>query len=244
MSVTDLSTSTQNYIKVIWGLQEWTDQPITVSAIVAQVGLHTSTVSGAVSKLVDQGLLARAPYGAISLTEQGRTHALTMVRRHRLIETFLVDVLGYSWDQVHHEADALEHVVSELLIDRIDAHLGHPTKDPHGDPIPTAEGAIVALEAHRLTQVVGQGQHVVERICDQDPDLLRFFADQGITVGSCLAATEGDQFSGTVIVELGEQKLPLGRAATDAVWVAPVSAITTVDAPVSPSALPQKSHRR
>ena len=108
MSVGDLSTSTQNYLKGIWALSEWSDTPVTPSSVAKHLGLRKSTVSDGVRKLGEQGLVEHKPYGAVELTDTGRTYAVAMIRRHRLIETFLVEALGYTWDQVHDEAENLE----------------------------------------------------------------------------------------------------------------------------------------
>ena len=116
MSVSALSASTQNYLKAIWGLTEWSSAQVTPTLIAERTGLKLSSVSDAVRKLASQGLVDHAPYGAVELTETGRSYALVMVRRHRLIEAFLVSVLGYSWDQVHDEAEHLEHAVSDLSL--------------------------------------------------------------------------------------------------------------------------------
>src|SRR5699024_2252848 len=153
MSVSQLTPSTQNYLKIIWGLQEWSDDPVTPSVIAGKAGLRMSSVSDAIRKLASQELVTHTPYGAVSLTDIGRRHALAMVRRHRLIETFLVETLHYRWDQVHEEADALEHAVSDFLITRIDELLGHPERDPHGDPIPAADGTISTPDAVQLSTV-------------------------------------------------------------------------------------------
>lgn len=142
MSVSALSASSQNYLKAVWSLGEWSDEPVTASTLAARVGVKLSTASDAIRKLTDQGLLEHARYGAVTLTPEGRALAVAMVRRHRLIETFLVDVLDYDWDQVHDEAETLEHAVSDFLIERIDEKLGHPDRDPHGDPIPRADGTV------------------------------------------------------------------------------------------------------
>ncbi|UFU06479.1 metal-dependent transcriptional regulator [Ruania halotolerans] len=223
MSVSQLSASAQNYLKAIWALQEWSDEPTTPSSIAARAGVKLSTVSDAVRKLTDQGLLEHAPYGAITLTAQGRTHALAMVRRHRLIESFLVQVLGYTWDQVHDEAETLEHAVSDFMVERIDAHLGHPARDPHGDPIPTADGTIEMPDAVALSSVEPGARVQVERISDDDPALLQFFAEHTVGVGSVLELRPGPPYSDSIDVLLpdGERAVPLGRSATDAVWVTP-----------------------
>ncbi|TRY18819.1 metal-dependent transcriptional regulator [Tessaracoccus rhinocerotis] len=219
MSVSELSASAQNHLKVIWGLQEWSDDPVLPSTIAEKSGLRPSSVSGAISKLVERGLVEHEPYGAVHLTDAGRRLALDMVRRHRLIETFLVRALGYGWDEVHDEAEELEHAVSDLMVERLDAFLGHPRRDPHGDPIPAVDGSVQQPRAERLS-TVAPGRYVVERISDDDPDLLRFFADNGIELDVELVVGEGPAYSGAITVGVGGgAPLPLGRAAAEAVRV-------------------------
>ena len=223
MSLSELTASAQNYLKVVWASAEWSDAPITASVIAERLSLRMSTVSEGVRKLSAQGLLTHTPYGAVELTELGRTYALQMVRRHRLIETFLVDTLGYGWDEVHDEAELLEHAVSDLMIERIDTLLGHPTRDPHGDPIPTANGELLMPAAIQLTLVPLPSTVKVERIADEDPALLQHCAGSGIEVGSLLHVTEGAPYSSTVTITLtvdGETRsVTLGRPATDAIYV-------------------------
>lgn len=222
MSVSTLSESTQNYLKAVWSLGEWSDVPVTASMVAARTGVALSTASDAIRRLSTQGLLEHARYSAVSLTPQGRSHAVTMVRRHRLIESFLVEVLRYRWDQVHEEADMLEHAVSDFMIDRIDELLGYPERDPHGDPIPAADGTVKRPDAVLLTSV-GAGARVrVERISDDDSELLQFFADHGIVYGTVLQTRAAAPYTDTLEVAVVEHEavLPLGRSATDAVWVA------------------------
>lgn len=221
MSVSELSTSAQNYLKAVWSLAEWSKDPVTTSAIAERVGVRLSTVSDAVRKLADQGLLEHTRYGAIGLSTTGREHALSMVRRHRLLETFLVEVLGYGWEEVHDEAEHLEHAVSDLLVDRIDALLGRPVRDPHGDPIPTADGEVELPDARLLTEVPAGTSVVVERISDADPRLLTFCAEHGIIVGAILDVRTGPAFSDSLEVSVpgASSQVPLGVSATDAIWV-------------------------
>jgi DtxR family Mn-dependent transcriptional regulator len=143
------------------------------------------------------------------------------VRRHRLIETFLVTTLGYSWDQVHDEAEQLEHAVSDFMVDRIDDLLGHPARDPHGDPIPAADGTIAAVQATQLSSFDPGAVVVVERISDDDPELLQFFQDRGVVLGARLSVREGSPFSGSldVLVDGQPEPIALGDAATDALYV-------------------------
>lgn len=220
MSISELSPAAQNYLKVIWGLQEWSDDPVTASTIAAKSRMKLSTVSGAISKLVDQGFVEHAPYGSVTLTEAGRAHALTMVRRHRLIEAFLVSVLGYRWDEVHDEAEHLEHAVSDFFVERMDRLLGFPRRDPHGDPIPSADGELQVPEAVLLAHVRPGATVTVERISDDDPDLLRFFADRGIVVGATLGVQEAAPYSDAIEVNVGGgAQIALGGAAAASVWV-------------------------
>lgn len=221
MSVSELSSSTQNYLKAVWGLSEWSSAAVTPTLIAEKTGLKLSSVSDAVRKLSTQGLLSHAPYGAVEFTDAGRAHALAMVRRHRLLESFLVGVLGYSWDQVHDEADNLEHAVSDFMVDRIDRLLDFPSRDPHGDPIPSADGTVVIPDAVQLTAVAAGARVVVERISDDDPALLQFFQEHGVVVGAELVVSQGAPFSGVLDVHVAgaDSPVPLGSAATDALYV-------------------------
>ena len=221
MSVDELSASAQNYLKAIWGLSEWSDEPVTLKLIAQRTGVALSSASDAVRKLTEQGLLSHARYGSVELTEVGRSYALVMVRRHRLIETFLVETLGYRWDEVHEEAEQLEHAVSDLMVERIDDVLGRPRRDPHGDPIPAADGTVTVPDARLLTDVGAEGRFVVERISDTDPAMLQFFESQGIGVGATLVVAAGAPFSDALEVRSGEVGSPtlLGRSATDALYV-------------------------
>jgi DtxR family Mn-dependent transcriptional regulator len=221
MSTSDLSSSAQDYLKAIWNLQEWSDSPVTASVISERVGLKLSSVSDAVRRLTEQGLLEHAPYGRVELTAAGRAHAVAMVRRHRLIETFLVRTLAYSWHEVHDEAERLEHAVSDLMVDRIDELLGHPTRDPHGDPIPSPDGTTHRPEAIPLVAEVPGASVRVARISDSDPELLKYFAAEGVVMDAELDIIPGDPYSGAIVVRVAGRpnSITLGAAAASAVWV-------------------------
>lgn len=209
----------QNYLKVIWGLQEWSDAPVSNSAIAEAAGVRLSTVSDALRKLADQELIGHAPYGAVTLTELGHEHAVSMIRRHRLIETFLVQLLGYEWDEVHDEADRLEHAVSDELINRVDRALGYPTRDPHGDPIPSADGRIHRPDAVVLAEAAGPGRVRVERISDADNGMLQYFASRGLVVDAEIELLPSEPYAETVTVRVGAETIGLGPAAAASVWV-------------------------
>jgi len=227
MPHSDLTTSAQDLIKAVWAHAEWTGEPATASGLAERLGLRVSTVSDSLRRLSDQGLIDHARYGKVALTDSGRDVAIAMVRRHRLIETFLVEKLGYGWDEVHDEAEALEHVVSERLVSRIDEMLGFPTRDPHGDPIPSAEGVPHRPDALPLHEVSGPARVMVERISDRDPEMLQYFLARGIVVDAVLDVLPAEPFSEAVSIELATddeaaETLRLGAAASSAVWVSPV----------------------
>ncbi len=171
----------EDYLKVICSHTEWQPDPITTGALAARLGLAASSVTEMVKKLVAQGLVVHEPYGAVELTPDGTALALRMLRRHRLIETWLVDLVGYRWDEVHDEAEVLEHAMSDRLLDALDVQLGHPVRDPHGDPIPAADGTVQRPDARPLLEVEGG---TVVRISDRDPLVLRHLHAEGIGLDS------------------------------------------------------------
>ena len=152
--------------------------------------LAPSTVTEMVKKLVAAGHVAHAPYGAVRLTDSGRTEALRMVRRHRLVETWLVSQYGYDWDEVHDEAEVLEHALSDRLLSTIDEQLGHPVRDPHGDPIPSATGVVEVPDAVTLSELPPQGRGRVARVSDRDAAVLRAVTAAGVRLDSEVAAAD------------------------------------------------------
>lgn len=210
----DLTPVAQDYLKVVWAAQEWSDEKVTTKQLADRMGVGASTVSETVRRLSAQGLLEHARYGAIELTPTGRAHALAMVRRHRLLETYLVSELGYGWDEVHDEAEVLEHAVSDLLVARIDARLGHPTRDPHGDPIPGADGTVVRPDAHPLTELAAGEGGTVARFSDADPEALRYLAELGLELDAPVQVRERREYAGTVRAAWETAPSGAGRAGT------------------------------
>ncbi|WP_286219493.1 metal-dependent transcriptional regulator [Paraoerskovia sediminicola] len=223
MNHEELTTVAQDYLKIVWSALEWSDEPVTTKLLAERLGVGASTVSETVRRLRDQGLLDHARYGTVELTAAGRTAALHMVRRHRLIETYLVSRLGYSWDEVHDEAEVLEHAVSDRMVERMDEALGRPVRDPHGDPIPTADGHVEQIPAVLLADVPAGGTGVVARISDSDPDVLRYLAELGIDLDVALSVTERRDFAGTIAVTWSgsdeERTVDLGLPAASSIWV-------------------------
>lgn len=189
------TTSVEDYAKTIYGIAEWEGADVTASALAKKLGVSNPSVTLMIKKMAELGLVDHRPYAPIRLTPEGRRLALAMVRRHRLIETWLVNELGYGWDEVHEEAERLEHAVSEVFVDRLDERLGHPAADPHGDPIPAKDLTMHYPETTRLCQVAGPAEAVVEQVDDAVPEALRILAEQQVTIGSSvrvLEARDGD----------------------------------------------------
>ncbi|MGG7466108.1 metal-dependent transcriptional regulator [Plantibacter sp. YIM 135347] len=221
MSVSRLSALAQDYLKAIWSATEWSDEPATVKHLADRMGVRPATASDAVKRLAAQGFVVHEPYGSIELTDAGRVHAVAMVRRHRLIETFLVELLGYGWDEVHDEAEILEHAVSDTMIERIDTALGHPSRDPHGDPIPSADGTPHRPDAVQLSLAPVGSPLTVVRFSDADPDTLRHLSAHGLALDTVLRVDAHRPFAGELSLQLSGQDSPvvLGSVAADAVWV-------------------------
>lgn len=224
MPTTQLSAAAQDYLKVIWTAQEWTSAPVTISALSAHMGFSPSSVSEAVKRLTQQGLLQHARYGSIALTAAGEQAAVAMVRRHRLIETFLVEYLGYGWDEVHDEAEHLEHAVSDKMVDALAERLGNPLRDPHGDPIPGRDGSFPPLDARRLSRCETGERVQVARVSDTDPQLLRYLAGLGLNLDVGLEIVDRQTYAGTMTLLASGQRLDLGLPAAEAIWVVPRTA--------------------
>src|ERR687894_1817281 len=170
-----LTRSVEDYLKAIYRLSP-EGRPASTSDIATLLELSPASVSGMVKRLSEQGLLEHLPYKGVQLTAEGRRAALRMVRRHRLIEAYLVEFLGYSWDTVHEEAERLEHAVSDTMVERMATALGNPDVDPHGDPIPSADGSIQELACTPLTNIpVGQSVEI-HRVHESQPERLRYIA--------------------------------------------------------------------
>lgn len=172
MGVEEITAVAQDYVKVVWTATEWGGPPITTKALADRFGTTQANVSETVKRLAALDLLDYERYKPVVLTSRGSMLALAMVRRHRLVESFLVTTLGYDWNEVHDEAERLEHAVSETMIERIDALLGHPVADPHGDPIPRPDGTMVRPAQTIRLQDAAPGDYTVVRISDDEPDVL------------------------------------------------------------------------
>ena len=213
------SPAIDDYLKTIYHHTEWQDDRITPSQLAAELGLAPSSVTEMVQKLAAQGLVTHRPYGPIALSEKGELRAAAIIRRHRLIETWLVSEFGYAWDEVHDEAEVLEHAISDRLLEGIDERLGRPRFDPHGDAIPDAAGQV-----HRepfvllATAPVGHVGRVL-RVSDRDPELLRAVESAGVAVGATVTVTDAATLRLTMSEGIGTASVSLPDAAADAVWL-------------------------
>ncbi|CAN5474518.1 manganese-binding transcriptional regulator MntR [soil metagenome] len=207
------SAVVDDYLKTIYHHTEWQSDRITPSQLAAELGLAPSSVTEMVQKLAAQGLVTHRPYGPIALTPAGELRAASIIRRHRLIETWLVREFGYAWDEVHDEAEVLEHALSDRLLEGISERLGRPRFDPHGDAIPDAAGEVhrepFVLLADAATGHTGR----VLRVSDRDSELLRAVEAAGVAVGAEVTVTDA------VALRIGGAEVPLPAAAAQAVWL-------------------------
>ena len=215
-----LTRSVEDYLKVIYHLSSQGGFA-TTSDIAAMLLVAPPSVSGMVKRLSETGLIEHVPYRGVQLTNQGRDAALRMIRRHRILEVYLTQQLGYDWDNVHGEAERLEHAVSDELIERMARALGDPRYDPHGAPIPTAAGEIEEAELVALADALVGSEVELRQVDDDDPARLRYLADQGLTPGTRLAIVERQPFNGPTTVRIGQASRVVGQELARALWCRP-----------------------
>ena len=179
------SLTIENYLKAIYSISaRQDDEPAATGQIATVLSVSPGTVTSMLKTLSSGGMVTYTPYEGVLLTEAGKVIALRVLRRHRLIELFLTKTLNLSWDEVHEEAENMEHAVSDLLIDRIDEFLSHPTTDPHGDPIPRADGTLPKATSVRLSDFPEGKQFRLVRVLDQSPEFLRYLSEIGLSIGA------------------------------------------------------------
>lgn len=200
----------EDYLKAVFKLQAG-GASVATSALAEELGRSAASVTNMVKALADQGLLDHEPYRGVRLTVEGEQAALRIIRRHRVIETYLIDKLGYTWDGVHAEAERLEHAASETLIDRMDQALGRPEFDPHGAPIPTREGEIERREFGSLADLAPGEPAVVREVSDEDSERLRYLASLGLFPGTEVVVREERPFDGPLTVSVAGTERVLDR---------------------------------
>ena len=220
-----ITEAIQDYLKAIYSLSE-SNETVTTNRVAERLEVSQASVTGMLKKLAKLKLILHKPYYGVELTEPGRKIALEMIRHHRLLELYLVEALGYSWDKVHDEAEKLEHVISEELEEKIAEFLGHPETDPHGAPIPDKNGSVAERQVVALACVEG-GQRVrVQQVSDHDPEMLRYLGEKGIYPEIILNVIEKAPFDGPLVVRVKDQLLHLGVTLTQCIFVVPVGPIT------------------
>lgn len=206
----ELTRSVEDYLKAIYHLTE--DGAVATTAAIAEsLTVAAPSVSGMVKRLAEQGWLVHEPYRGVALTRSGKREALRVLRRHRLIEAYLVEFLDYTWDTVHDEAERLEHAVSDDLVARMAERLGHPSFDPHGDPIPGVDGTITLRKTIPLPAVRAGATVTIVQVDTEDGDRLRWFADHGLIPGTVVTVVEHQPFDGPVTVTRGKAREVVGR---------------------------------
>jgi DtxR family Mn-dependent transcriptional regulator len=209
----------EDYSKAIYSLETRNDEPVSTNALAERLGITPGSVSAMLKRLDELGLTTHVRYRGVRLTEDGRRIALEVIRHHRLLESYLAEALGMPWDRVHDEAEVLEHVLSEDLEALIAAKLGHPTVDPHGDPIPTAELELEERATERMEILQPGDEGLFVRVSDSDPEMLRYLAERGISPGERFTVRDRQPFGGPLFVIFGEREHAIGGALAGAMRV-------------------------
>lgn len=204
------SQAMQDYLKAIYKLQEQ-GGAVSTSALAEAMGVAAASVTGMVKKLASLKLVRHHPYQGVVLSKAGEKMALEVIRHHRLLELYLAEALGYSWDKVHEEAERLEHVISEEFEEKIFEALGRPTRDPHGDPIPAKDGTLVVAEHDRLSDLEPGATAVIRQVSDSNAEMLRYLGIRGLVPDAAVEVLDKAPFNGPLTVKSGETSHVLGR---------------------------------
>ncbi len=214
-----MTISEENYIKVIYHLSLVSPKGVNTNAIAGMLDTKASSVTDMLKKLSDKDLVSYQKYQGVTLTDKGFYSAKMIVRKHRLWEVFLVDKLGFSWDEVHEIAEELEHIKSEQLINKLDAFLGFPVADPHGDPIPDVKGVIKKIEKQLLSEVeINESFHCVG-VKDSSTDFLKYLDKQKIALGSVVKVIDKEDFDDTLTVEIDGKRLTISNKIANNLYV-------------------------
>lgn len=213
-----LSPSVEDYIKAIYKTHAENGN-VATQELAHRLGVSAPAVSKMLRRLVELRLISHTPYQVVKLTRAGEKMALEIIRHHRLIELYLVEAMGFSWDSVHDEAERLEHHISEEFEDRIDQLLGHPATCPHGDPIPTRGGTIASTSNETLAQQSAPSQLVIRRVRDEDAELLRHLQTLGMTPGTAIEFVTQEPFGGPLVLNIGGKLVRLAPLVARQVFV-------------------------
>jgi len=215
-----LSQAVEDYLKTIYKLQD--TGAASTTEIARTMNVSSASVTNMVKRLAQMGLAEYQSYKGVTLTTAGNKIALEIIRHHRLLETYLKEVMGYSWDKMHEEAEHLEHHISEEFEQKLEEILGYPTHDPHGDPIPTRDGRIAAAAGAPLTEAKPGKAHIVQRVSDADPALLTYLEELGLMPGAMVKVVRSAPFNGPLTLHIEDQEQVIGHEVTGNVFVAPI----------------------
>ena len=215
----ETTSAIQDYAKAIYALEQRGGGPVSTNALAARLGVTAASASGMVRRLDELGLVSHVPYKGVQLTPEGTRVALQVLRHHRLLELYLAESLGVPWDRVHAEAEVLEHVLSDELEAAIAEKLGNPTRDPHGDPIPTADLRVEEGETMSLQELEAGQAGTFVRVSDADPAMLRYLSERGISPGARFEVIEKQPFDGPLFARFGADVHVLGGALAQAMRV-------------------------
>jgi len=204
------TAAVEDYCKAVFALESRSEDPVSTNALAERLGITPGSVSAMLRRLDELGLITHVPYRGVRLTAEGRRIALEVIRHHRLLESYLAEALGMPWDRVHAEAEVLEHVISEDLEALIADKLGHPTVDPHGDPIPSADLELEERPTHRMATLEPGDEGLFVRVSDSDPEMLRYLAERGISPGERFTVRDRQPFGGPLFVTFGSEEHAIG----------------------------------
>ena len=214
------SLTVENYVKAVYQICATQEgRPAATGQLAATLDVLPGTVTSMLKTLSQSQLVTYTPYEGVQLTEAGQRLALRVLRRHRLIELFLVETLGLTWDEVHEEAEMMEHAVSDFLVDRIDQYLDNPEFDPHGDPIPQSDGTISSSASHALAECKSGDRFRLTRVVDQSPEFLRYLTDTGLELGTEGLVADNRRIAGMITVDIAGETKNLGLEAAEKLMV-------------------------
>lgn len=214
-----LTHAEENYLKVIYHLSQTEDEGISTNSIAEKIDTKASSVTDMIKKLKDKNLITHEKYKGVFITKEGKHTAKMIIRKHRLWEVFLVDKLNFNWDEVHDVAEELEHIKSEKLINALDAFLGFPKEDPHGDPIPNAKGEIAFREKELLSETEINKEYICVGVKDTSSAFLQYLDRQKIALGSIFKVLEHESFDHSVTVFFQDNELTLSKVVAQNLFV-------------------------
>jgi DtxR family Mn-dependent transcriptional regulator len=206
-----MTLSEEDYIKAIYHLGKEENATVSTNAVAEQMETKPSSVTDMMKKLSDKGVVNYRPYKGVSVTEYGQKIALSLVRKHRIWEVFLVEKLNFSWDEVHEVAEQLEHIKSEKLIDELDKHLGFPQVDPHGDPIPSKKGEFKKTIKKLLNEVPLYTNGICVGVKDSSAPFLKFLDKNNISLGDTILVVEKEEFDGSLTIKIKEKTIHISN---------------------------------